>query len=285
MTDILVIGSVHLDAIANFEDAGQETAVDKIGAEFRLGVGGTAYNIAQSLKTLGHEPYLFSALNRQTNSAPIIDRALDNKGLRADYLLDDPTLGESAFVALFRSGELFLASSHTNVDQSQIITDTLPLILPNFEWVIADCNLSQAQIEAIAADCQRHGANLIGAATSEAKAPRFLASAPHTSRAFTMNAREAHALQIASDVAFDDREALRQTVRTELLLVTQGAAGFDIITPAGATSHKPPQVLNPRHTNGAGDAATAALTHALVAGAPIPDTIHAFTADSLAQNE
>ena len=126
MGDILVIGSVHLDAIANFEDAGQETAVDKIGTQFRLATGGTAFNVARYLKSLGHETFILSALNRHSESAPIIDRALETAGLRPDYLLDDPTLGESAFVALFRSGELFLASSHTNVDQSQIITDTLP---------------------------------------------------------------------------------------------------------------------------------------------------------------
>ena len=51
----LVIGSVHLDAIANFEDAGQETAVDKIGTQFRLATGGAVFNVARHLKALGHE--------------------------------------------------------------------------------------------------------------------------------------------------------------------------------------------------------------------------------------
>ena len=159
-----------------------------------------------------------------------------------------------------------------------------PLILPNFQWVIADCNLSQAQIEAIATACQQQGANLIGAATSEAKAPRFLASAPHTSRAFTTNAREARALAIATNVNDEDHQALHQAIRSELVLVTQGAAGFSIITEADTTFHPTPRALNPRHTNGAGDAATAALTHALIVGAPIPETIHTFMAGVLTGN-
>ena len=284
MADILVIGSVHLDVIGNFEDVGQETAVDKIGAAFRLEVGGTAFNIARNLKNLGHQPYLFSALNRRTNSAPIIDRALDREGLRPDYVLDDPTLGESAFVALFRSGELFLASSYTNVDQSRFIIEPLPLILPAFDWVITDCNLSRIQIQTVAAACQRQGANLIGAATSETKAPRFLASADYGNRALTVNTREARVLAITSGINPNDHQALRQAIQSDLLLITQGAAGFDIITEAGPTFHSTPRVLNPRHTNGAGDAATAALTHALVTGATIPKTIHAFTADILTKN-
>ena len=99
-----------------------------------------------------------------------------------------------------------------------------------------------------------------------------------------MNTREARVLAITSGINPNDYQALRQAIQSDLLLITQGAAGFDIITEAGPTFHSTPRVLNPRHTNGAGDAATAALTHALVTGATIPKTIHAFTADTLTKN-
>lgn len=63
---ILVIGSAHIDVLAEFDDSDQKTEIDKIGNSVSFGFGGTALNIAAHLQELKHKPFVMTSLNKSS---------------------------------------------------------------------------------------------------------------------------------------------------------------------------------------------------------------------------
>ena len=279
---ILVIGSAHLDVLAEFNNFGQENAIDKIGSSVNIGFGGTALNITAWLQELGQKPYLLTAINKSSFTGQTVINAMRAGGLAHKYVIDDKELPDSAFVATVSNRRLHSAVSYMSVNESGSIGEKIEKIVTKFRWVVFDCNLSYGTIERIAEICQRRQIGLIGAATSDTKAARLAATRAYGTRALSMNHREAVILGRELGIVADDFDRLRATLNTRALLVTAGADGWHLAQDNGEMlSYPPPAGIVPVTTIGAGDAACAGLVDALIDRDPIPDRVNRVVARAL----
>lgn len=270
---ILVIGSAHLDILAEFDDSEQKTEIDKIGNSVSFGFGGTALNIAAHLQDLKHKPFVLTSLNKSSMAGQAILNAFRASRLHRKYLIDEPELPDSTFVGAIKDKSLYFAVSYMSVGESRQIVSKLERALLKFNWVVFDCNLSQSVIVKIAGICCDHKINLIGAATSELKADRLLATQPYGTTALCMNMSEAHVLLDALNINDENLVDLRNKLKTKILMVTQGEQGWYLIQDE-ATHYDPPAGIVPVTTLGAGDAACAGLINALIRSQPIPDEVN-----------
>jgi len=269
---ILVIGSAHLDILAEFDDAGQESAIDKIGSRVDIGFGGTALNIAAWLQDLEHKPYLLTAINKASFTGQAVLSALRAGKLSRKYIIDDDQLQDSVFVATIKNKSLHAATSYMGVSESACIINRLEAIIPRFRWVVFDCNLSEDVIGKIAAICLNRQIPAIGAATSDTKATRLIAARSYGTRALCMNRREASAIMKKLDLHGEELSELRTALSTKTLLVTAGDKGWHLVEDSAA-HYPPPAGIVPETTIGSGDAACAGLVNALVRKEPIPDIV------------
>lgn len=266
--------------MADFNVSGQANAIDKIGSGITLGFGGTALNIASWLRELGHKPYLLTAIDQTTFTGQAIMNALRAGGLSRKYVIDDPQLSDSAFVGALSNGDLHFAVSYMAVSESGRLERALNKVVPRFDWVVFDCNLSNWMIGTIADICKDHGNNLIGAGTSETKIERLSAVQPHGLKAASMNLREASALMSSKEVKPNQLLQLRNQLNCSTLIVTLGEEGWYLVRNE-VEHHPPPLGVNPTTTVGAGDAACAGLVNALVAQRPIPEEVNRVVARAL----
>lgn len=191
---ILVIGSAHIDVLAEFDDSDQKTEIDKIGNSVSFGFGGTALNIAAHLQELKHKPFVMTSLNKSSMAGKAIINAFRSGRLSRKYLIDESELPDSTFVGTIRNKSLHFAVSYMSVGESLHIASKLEYALKKFNWVVFDCNLSKSVIQKIAEVCCNSKINLIGAATSERKADRLIATRLHGTTAICMNMSEADVL-------------------------------------------------------------------------------------------
>lgn len=281
-TDILVIGSAHLDVLAGFDDRGQEKATDKIGSGVSFGFGGTALNVATWLQECGHRPYLLTALNTSSFAGQAILDAMRAGGLSRRYVLDDGELPDGAFVALVHKGDLRSAVSCTRVDESRKLAGRLEKILTRFSWAVFDCNLSTGVIGLIAEVCRRRSIHAIGAATSDTKAGRLQAILPHGVFALCMNRREASVLSASLEIADNAWDELRNRLKADTMIITDAASGWYLIQKDKDVAHyDPPPGIVPVTTLGSGDATCAGLIHALIRQLPVEEEINRMVVQSL----
>ncbi len=277
---ILVIGSAHLDILAEFNDFGQEDAIDKIGSAVNLGFGGTALNISAWLDELGYRPFLFTAIDHSSFTGQAVLNALRAGRLSTKYVLDDSQLSDSAFVAGLTGGDLNFAVSYMGVGESGRMEDALSEVVPRFRWVVFDCNLSKWMIGVIAELCRDTRATLIGTATSDTKADRLLSAQPYGIGAVSLNLREAGALLDVAEPNPEQFRELRAQLNCETLLVTVGKEGWYLVQ-NDVAHYSPPLGIDPISTVGAGDAACAGLISALVTSRPIPEEVNRVVARAL----
>ncbi|MDD9863362.1 MAG: PfkB family carbohydrate kinase [Gammaproteobacteria bacterium] len=278
---VLVIGSAHLDILAEFDDTNQENAVDKIGSGVNFGIGGTAINIAAWLQELEHKPYLLTAINKASFTGQAVLNALRAGRLSPKYILDDPKLRDSAFVAAVSNKRLHSAISCMGVAESRRLIGRLEATIPQFHWVVFDCNLSRGAIEKIAEICRRRHIHAVGAATSDTKATRLTVTRPYGTRALCMNRHEANALTKELGLPDGELRELRTALNTKTLLVTAGDEGWHLAEEDDVTKYKGPEGIVPETDIGAGDAACAGLVHALAQGESIQDTVNGMAGDAL----
>ena len=278
---ILVVGSAHLDVLAKFSESGQESAVDKIGSSIDFGFGGSALNIAAWLQELGHKPYLLTAINKSSFTGQAVLNAMRAGGLSRKYVIDDPQLPDSAFVAEVSERSLHSAVSYMGVGESGRIIGRFRAIVSRFEWVVLDCNLSYDMIGEIADICARRSIALVCVATSDVKARRLIATQSHGSRAMCMNRREASSIMSEISIPADGWAELRIALNCSTLLVTAGNAGWHLATESEVTHYPPPVGVVPETTVGAGDATCAGLINAIVRGQPVPGEVNRVVARAL----
>ncbi|MCY4155400.1 MAG: PfkB family carbohydrate kinase [Gammaproteobacteria bacterium] len=276
---ILVIGSAHLDVLAEFDDSNQKTEIDKIGNSVSFGFGGTALNVAAHLQEMKHKPFVMTSLNKSSMAGKAIINAFRSGRLSGKYLINEPELPDSTFVGAIKNKSLCFAVSYMSVGESLRIVSELEHALKKFNWVVFDCNLAAGIIQKIAEVCRNRKINLVGTATSDKKAGRLLATSSYGTTALCMNMSEADVLMSKCEIN-SDLTNLRKSINTKTLMVTQGNKGWYLVQDE-KTHYAPPQGIVPVTTLGAGDAACAGLINALMRELPIENEVNSVTARAL----
>ncbi len=153
-------------------------------------------------------------------------------------------------------------------------------LIPQHDWVAADCNLDASALREIAQ--RTPSVRLVLNGTAPDRCDRILATADYPKAAVTLNRSEAAILYSLTQAANPDE--LARQLNTQHLLITHDADGW-LLTAAGQTIRRP-AVPVPPDTDfiGAGDAATAGLFYALAAGLPPADHINPAIARRLQRN-
>lgn len=153
-------------------------------------------------------------------------------------------------------------------------------LIPQHDWVAADCNLDAAALREIAQRTPTHRLVINGTAPDRCR--RILAAADYPKAAVTLNRSEAAILYELTQTA-NPGELTRQ-LNTQYLLITHDADGW-LLAYNGIVSHHP-AIPAPSDTDfiGAGDSATAGLIYALATGQPPTDHINPAIARRLQHN-
>lgn len=136
-------------------------------------------------------------------------------------------------------------------------------LIPQYEWVAADCNLDATALREIA-QRTRQGRLVING-TAPDRCRRILPTTDYPKAAVTLNRTEA-AILFDLTATGADAVALARQLNAQHLLITHDADGWLLVANSIISRH--PAVPVPPDTDfiGAGDAATAGLLYALATG-------------------
>ena len=136
-------------------------------------------------------------------------------------------------------------------------------LLPQYDWVAADCNLESDALRQIV--CRARVGRLVINGTAPDRCRHILSTGDFSKAAVTLNRGEAGILRRLTGSG-DDAATLARRINTRRLLLTEGADGYLLVNGSCVSRH--PAVPVPPDTDfiGAGDAATAGLLYALAAG-------------------
>lgn len=256
---VLVIGSAHLDIIAT--PTNDYSPIDKIGT-VHIDIGGTACNIAANLRQMGVEVRFLTAMNRSPYST-IVNEHLHNMGVDARPVYVD-NLPTAAFVAqLNPDGDMATAISSMPVDLYSFTDAEISDVMAGTACVIADCNLSGANLDTVTRVANGKHIPVYIAAVSEEKSTRVRAITGVVNGIF-MNAREAVYLQASTAPDTTDYAVMAQAMNTALI-ITQGARGA-LIAHGGQVTTIPADAINlvAENSLGAGDTFMSAMIKALI---------------------
>ena len=271
-----------MDIVAEYDAGSQEGISDKIGSAVTLSYGGVAMNVTAHLRDIGQDAYILTAFNQNTLSGRALLSALKSGGIPTKFVISDPELPESAYVGHMSTGRVESAISSMSVGESRELSDRLESVLRKFSWVVFDCNLSRGMIKDITEICQERGINLVGLATSDAKAGRLSAASKYGMQAASMNRAEFEQLLVAArrsgsiSAEVHGDEALlsvRTWLNTSVLLVTAGRDGWFLVDASGVMRYGSPEGIVPVNSLGAGDAAAAGLVDSLIRGRSITEGV------------
>ena len=154
-------------------------------------------------------------------------------------------------------------------------------LIPQHEWVAADCNLDAAALREIARRIPPHRLVINGTAPDRCR--RILSTVDYPKAAVTLNRSEAVILYRLTQTARPDELARR--LNTQYLLITHDANGWVLLSANGVIAHHPAVTAPPdADFIGAGDSATAGLIYALATGQPPTDHINLAIARRLQHN-
>jgi sugar/nucleoside kinase (ribokinase family) len=278
-TRVLVIGSCHLDVMADFGRSGRAFQ-DKPG-RIHFSVGGTAYNIAVNLAAAGSRVSILTVVKKDSVISDIIEFKLHRAGVRLSYLIKETIDAESGFIGHREDGDLVSAVTATLIEGYEIDRDFLNNAISRSDAVVMECNLTERQICTVASKCLEMGKPYFIAAVSDAKARRLLAASNITdigaASLVAMNAAEAAQLDIEPAKLKTDT-ALRQSfldrLRSRAACVTFGADGLIRFSLDGGFDFFPaPKVAEVVSASGAGDAVFSAMIECELAGKTQPGQI------------
>lgn len=263
---ILVSGSAHLDILARaFVD---DDSVDKVGA-VSISIGGCAGNIATNIVEMGGEARLLTAMNHSAYSG-IIESHLASIGVEP-IIVGDPCLPLAAFVAnISPQGELVSAISSMPVDRIEFSEDTLAHAFSGVDSVVAECNLSEANLLKIAKAAADAELPFYIGGVSESKINRVLALAG-TGFVTALFCNKREAARLLNYSGFDDYLELASVIGGNFV-VTQGSDGVTIFNNSGMTRIQGRLVHEVAEGNhlGAGDMLMASTIHNHMSGVPFP---------------
>ena len=288
--DIAVIGSAHIDVLADFS-AGGAKVKDKAG-KVRFAIGGTAYNLAYNLAYHGNSVGLVVAGDKRSALFGIIKKKLKAARIPILRRLDVGAHAESAFVALRMDGELISAVSDCAIEQANISPEEASSIIGNAKLVAVDCNVSGELLSAVVEQAARKSIPVFVSAVSEPKVHRIDAVAGKGRiKLAAMSKSEAVAffgLSAADFPKLMNRIAAKvPSTPIENLMVTNGKHGYALVDQHG-TAHlfNAPKIAPVHSTHGAGDALFSAciehyLKHEQLDGEELKACIHRYLAPVL----
>lgn len=206
---VFVIGEVLLDMIGEFNPA-QEKMANKTGT-ITLSVGGAAFNIAANLASRNIRTSLFSCLKRNAPTTYLIKSALKNSGISYRHVMEvrENTASEQAYVALFSDQKFISGVTSSIIESVDILSNkTLANGIKTASIIIADTNLTTAQIQGIAKLCKQYQKPLAISIVSDAKATRITRTHNFEDKFkfVSLNTLEAKALDFQRDDIYDKKK-------------------------------------------------------------------------------
>lgn len=267
MSFILVVGSAHLDLLARAKD--RDDVVDREGT-LKIGVGGTACNVAVNIANVGTPVRFLTALNDEEISK-VIEHYLSKHGVE-NFIHRDNQLPSSGFSAhIDTSGEITSAISSMAVEDCKFPDSIIESALEGAKAVMVDCNLSVDTIRTLATKAKERNIPIYVSAVSEPKSVRW-AGVSDLFRCAFMNKREATFL---SNNVFGRRTSageLSGLLKTPLL-ITDAENGSTLAMPDGRLESIPaPTFSRETLVNGT----RLGMGDAMAAGVMVMHEIHGF---------
>lgn len=229
--------------------------------------GGVARNIAENLARLGTTVALLTAIGADSSGAALLDHA-DSLGIdvRGALRLEGCCSGTYTAV-LDRDGEMVVALADMALydRMAPAFIDARQAQLAGAGLVVADLNLPQETVAALASQARRAGTPLVLVAVSEPKMARLPVDLAGV-RLLILNAGE---LAAHLKRALPDDDAIKAAMRdvqaqgARDVIVTRGARGVLVTTDDGIVD-LPAPAASVVDVTGAGDAFAAAVCWSLV---------------------
>ena len=256
MNKILVIGSIHMDILANVDPSTKEN-IDKIG-QLRYSVGGTAFNVGANMAYHEKEVSIYSVLKEDGFSSKAIRAELSRRGLSSRLVRDIAMPAESGFVAHTQGGALVSAVSCIGIQDVTFEDDDLLHAIRESALIAIECNLAQNQIIQIANLARNEAKPLCVCAVSESKVSRIY-------KCFRNIDKPMFKLVVLNDLELkkvaenSDSKSICEDFSAEYVCITRGPNGFDILYPDGSIITSKVEIEAVISSLGAGDALYAGL--------------------------
>lgn len=249
MPRILVIGNAMPETVRRAETGASA-----------LRIGGVGAIMAQELHRCGLNVTLLAAVSD------------DEPGRASQNLLQRQPFAVSAAPAAGTAGHTDVLTTAGEPHEVDALYPTISWaeigaaadhLIPQHEWVAADCNLDSGALRRIAR--RARPGRLVINGTAPDRCHHILSTGDFPKAAVTLNRDEAGRLRRLTN-SDDDAATLARRLNTRCLLITAGAAGWLLVS--GSRVSRRPAVPVPPDTDfiGAGDAATAGLLYALATG-------------------
>lgn len=269
--DILVIGSAHIDILADYNRE-TENDINKEG-EILIGIGGVAFNIAANLTYHGISARLYTIIKANSYSGTLIKSSMMKRGMSTEFLFEMPA-GDSeiGFVAHRIEGSLVAGVASTLVDLCPLHTHALENAIERATLVALECNLSTSQIRQIRTACAKLNKPLFVCSVAENKVKRAIGHSEGVYyKLFCLNHKEAekqsHNFSNVNPQNKHDISQLCKFYHAENLVITKGKDGYTVFTINGNRFDFPKPSAKVKSELGAGDALfSAALNNHLENG-------------------
>ena len=276
---LLVLGDVMLDkhVHGHVRRISPEAPVPVVGLVREDHTPGGARNVAATLAGLGCQVTLAGLAGADTEGAQLRE-ALSSKGVERLTLLERPELRTISKTRILSDTQQQLLRLDRDGDpaafavaSAELLERVLPAIDAQAAVVLADYDkgvITPTVARAVIARCRQRGIPCV----VDPKKADFAVYARAT--VVTPNLMEAertvgHALA-GDEVVGRAAERLRTTLDLDAMLITRGADGMTLSTPAGIT-HIPAQIRDVADVTGAGDTVVAVLAACLGSGWRLPD--------------
>ncbi|WP_417434243.1 carbohydrate kinase family protein [Hoeflea sp.] len=277
MARILAIGGAHIDRKGWL--AGPHRPGASNPGHWETEAGGGAFNAARNLARLGHEVTLVAPRGGDA-AAGLVARAATEAGIEDCPLtfLDRATPSYTAI--LEPDGNLVTALAdmalYDLVPARRLLSSRLRKRLTEADLLLADSNLPESALSALAEAASHIGLPLAVIAVSPAKVVRWTQSLARIT-CLAMNIAEAAALTGEQAQTADQWPALLSGKGLKGGLVSAGAAPVAAFAPgpqaAGEIILQPPALDHLQDVTGAGDALASGYIDGLLAGGSIRDNL------------
>jgi len=262
----LVIGSVHLDIIGNY-DLSVKSHIDKEGS-LKYSVGGAAYNIAANLSYKKQNVSLFTYLKKDSLSTEVIKSSLIDTGMDTKYILEDSDLNESGYISHSISGNLTSAVSSMAIQEKAFdeqVKESLDTAIRSYDLIVVETNLTVEQIEVILDFSDKYGKPVFICSVSDSKCKRILnirqSQKSDSFRFVSLNENELSTIFGTEDQL--DSNTICNKFKSETVLVTHGKKGYTVFSRNKSEEFcgEPVPVTTIKSELGAGDALFAAVVN------------------------
>lgn len=271
---ILVLGASALDIKAQPTEPIQPTV--SVPGMLRLGVGGSARNMAENLARLEIETVLFSAIGDDAAGRYLLQETA-RVGVDVSQVIVSPEHRTGAYLAMIgQRGELEWSLDDMAVMRllSTGYLHERRAIFRDIRAVVVDMNLPALTLQAVYALAKRHRVGVCADPTARGLAHRLK---PYLSQTaiVTPNVAEAEVLCERTIGSVDDAAAaVRQLVAkgVKLAIITLGEQGL-VYASADERGHVPALEMDVVDATGVGDALTAAVVFGLINDFPVDEAV------------